>query len=110
VIALLLATSVSSALLLGGIVVALGLAVLIAHWASYRPPSTKQLIGAAVLASLLALVFTANVSATDDDDFLMQNPCVKYTSADWQWWAAGCMWPVIRSRLFGISPRDGKKR
>lgn len=71
----------------GSIAVTLAAWVLIAHLAS---PKVKRVIGAGVLAVVVASAATVRA---EDDDFLKQDPCKKYTSSDWQWWAAGCFWP-----------------
>lgn len=89
-IAFVFALVTPSPLLLAGMAVLIGLAVLVAHLAN---PKVKRLVTATLIAIALASVLGVVRASEEDDDFMMQDPCKKYTSSDWQWWAAGCMWP-----------------
>lgn len=73
----------------GSMAITLAVLVLAAHLGAYRPKA-KRVMAAALVALALAFV---TVRASEDDDFMMQDPCKKYTASDWQWWAAGCMLP-----------------
>jgi putative Ca2+/H+ antiporter (TMEM165/GDT1 family) len=67
-----------------GLAVMAGLAVLVAHLAA---PKVKRLIGAAILAVLVASV---GVRA---EDFVMRNPCHDLNLNDPYYWLLGCFWP-----------------
>lgn len=81
----------SSPLLALGLAVTLAAAVLVAHWGAFRPP-VKKMVAASLLLLALATVAVVPVVRAEDE-FVMQDPCKKYTSSDWQWWAAGCFLP-----------------
>lgn len=89
-IALLVSWSLLSAVsFVAGIATLIGLAVIVATLAN---PKVKRLVSATLVAIVLASLLGV-LRAQDDDDFMMEDPCKKYTSSDWQWWVAGCMWP-----------------
>lgn len=77
----------SAAWAIGTIAITLAAWVLIAQWSS---PKGKRLVAVAVLAAVLAVTVHAN---EEDEGFVMEDPCKKYTSSSWQYWAFGCFLP-----------------
>jgi hypothetical protein len=73
----------------GGMAVIAGLLVLIAHLAA---PKVKRILGAALVAFLMA-VTAARAQEDGDGDLIISNPCEKYTSDDPMYWLLGCFWP-----------------
>lgn len=70
----------------GPLAVTLAAWVLLAHLGA---PKAKRVIGAAILAGLVSVA----VLEAEEQDFVMVNPCSRYTQSDWQYWAEGCWLP-----------------
>lgn len=71
----------------GSIAVILAAWVLLSYWGQ---PKAKRIAAATVLAGVLAV---GTVHGSEDAEFVMSDPCKKYTSSDAMWWIAGCFLP-----------------